>query len=132
MNFERYTVTVSEVEFYFTNDQLQSEPGNYFANYFATNRTNTLTLEKDPVLFRHIQTHLRGYNVFPIPEGFLPSYMDEMTALQNLQNDANVYGLGRLERLVAEQIQRRTSAQNATLAQTGPSHYRIWVSSMRS
>jgi len=133
MNFERYTITVSGVKFHFTQNQLQSEPGNYFANYFvnqAANGTNTLTLETDPMLFRHIQTHLRGYNVFPIPEGFLPSYMDEMTALQNLQNDANVYGLGRLKNLVAEEIQRRISAENATLAQTGPSRYRIWVSSM--
>jgi hypothetical protein len=120
MRFEKYTITAGGVEFYFTKVQLQSEPGNYV--YFfneAVNGTKELTVEKDPMLFKHIQTHLRGYKVFPIPEGFLPSYMNEITALQNLQHDADVYGLRRLKRLVAEEIQSKIPAQKATLAQTG-------------
>src|SRR4051794_28541963 len=37
MPAERYTILFSGVTFRFTKDQLESEPGNYFATYFLGN-----------------------------------------------------------------------------------------------
>jgi hypothetical protein len=136
MPSEKYTINVNGEAFYFTKDQLQSEPGNYFASYFfrgLTNNANELTLEKDPMLFKHIQTHLRGYGIFPIPNGFLPPYMDETTALRNLKADADFFGLKRLVVLVETEIQKRSlkrpTAPERPVSIPGKNdvRYRIWV-----
>ncbi|KIM21772.1 hypothetical protein M408DRAFT_301074 [Serendipita vermifera MAFF 305830] len=112
MPSQRYAIIVSGERFHFTRDQLESEPGNYFATYFfggfqeATNNVKELILEKDPLLFKHIQTHLRGYKVFPIPKEYLPAYMDEVTALENLEKDADFFGLESLCRLTKAEARR--------------------------
>ncbi|KAG8767864.1 hypothetical protein FRC20_005422 [Serendipita sp. 405] len=104
-----YIVKIGDEEFRFTQDQLDYEPGNYLANHSlqrvdskarshvveADNRT--LLLEKDPVLFKLIQAHLRGYDVLPIPDALVPNYMTKESALENLQRDARSLGLRRLE-----------------------------------
>ncbi|KAG8821285.1 hypothetical protein FRC19_008028 [Serendipita sp. 401] len=101
-----YTVKIDDAEFKFTKDQLDSEPGNELATFFlqgidrASNSQSTgkvLRLEKDPLLFKLIQAHLRGYDVLPIPDTLVPNYMSKEGALENLQRDARSLGLRRLE-----------------------------------
>ncbi|KIM22409.1 hypothetical protein M408DRAFT_41835, partial [Serendipita vermifera MAFF 305830] len=99
----RYTILVSNEQFRFTRDQLESDPGNYFATYFfgefaeASQGAKELVVEKDVHLFRLIQAHLRGYDIFPLPDAAIPPYMTKEVAIKNLHRDAQFYCLGKLE-----------------------------------
>ncbi|KIM22407.1 hypothetical protein M408DRAFT_27711 [Serendipita vermifera MAFF 305830] len=99
----RYTITVGTEQFRFTRDQLESDPGNYFATYFfgefteASQGARELVIEKDIQLFRLIQAHLRGYDIFPLPDAAVPPYMTKEVAIKNLRHDAQFYCLGKLE-----------------------------------
>ncbi|KAG8818527.1 hypothetical protein FRC17_010802 [Serendipita sp. 399] len=95
-----YTVKIGDEDFGFTQDQLDSEPRNNLAVHFLDHRV--LVLEKDPQLFRLIQSHLRGYEVLPIPDTLVPHYMTKENALENLQRDARSLGLRRLEERVTQ------------------------------
>jgi hypothetical protein len=98
-----YAITVSGEEFYFTWDQLESDPGNYFMTYFLGREgraTKQLRMEKEPKLLQLIQAHLRGYDIFPIPDTIVPLYMTKETMVNNLLNEARLYGL----RLLCEKI----------------------------
>ncbi|KAG8799367.1 hypothetical protein FRC18_008311 [Serendipita sp. 400] len=107
-----YVVKIGDEEFRFTQDQLDSEPGNYLANHFlqgvnlrsdaAEVGDRNLLLEKDPLLFRLIQAHLRGYEVLPIPDSSIPGYMTKESAVENLMRDARSLGLRRLEQKMAQ------------------------------
>ena len=129
MSTEEYTTIVSGQRFTLTRDQLESEPGNYFASYFlggfeeSSNDTKEMKLEKDPLLFTLIQAHLRGYDPLPIPDSFVPQYMTKEGALKNLLNDAQYFGLTRLEELIQEEINRRMNDGPA-----GERIYQFWVS----
>lgn len=111
MSRDEYTVIVSGERFTFTRDQLQSEPGNYFDTYFfgefseAANNARELRLQKEPLLFKIIQAHLRGYAPLPLPKSYVP-YMTDAAALQNLLVDADFFGLQVLKELVQEEIER--------------------------
>jgi hypothetical protein len=86
MGRDHYTVIVSGQRFLFTHDQLQSEPGNYFAE--SKNGVKELVIEKEPLLFKLIQAHLRGYEIFPLPDSAIPSYMTREVAMTNLLREA--------------------------------------------
>ena len=112
MPAEKYTVIISEQRFVFTREQLESEPGNYLATYFlgdfkeAANGTREMNLERDPILFKLIQSHLRGYEIFPLADTCIPRDMTKVTTLKNLLKDAEYFGLDRLATLVREEIQK--------------------------
>ncbi|KIM22408.1 hypothetical protein M408DRAFT_27712 [Serendipita vermifera MAFF 305830] len=98
----RCTIIVSNERFDFTRDQLESDPGNYFATYFfgefaeASQGVRELVVDKDVRLFRLIQAHLRGYEIFPLPDSAIPHYMTKEVAIKNLLTDAQYYCLGGL------------------------------------
>lgn len=96
----KYTVVVSSQPFVFTRDQLESEPGNYFASYFFGNFDGIpeLEIEKEPAIFKLIQVHLRGYEVFPFSDGLIPSYMTKESFVKSLLADAKRYKLHVLEK----------------------------------
>jgi hypothetical protein len=54
-------------------------------------------VEKDVQLFKLIQAHLRGYEIFPLPDSAIPFYMTREVALTNLLREAQFYGLEMLE-----------------------------------
>ena len=107
---DTYVVIVSGQRFIFTRDQLESEPGNYFATYFlgdfneATNSTNELELETEPLLFEPIQAHLRGYTIFPIQDTCIPKYMSKMGMLKSLRKEADYFGLENLVGSIDEEL----------------------------
>jgi hypothetical protein len=96
---ELYSIIASGEKFNLTPDQLQSDPNNYFATYFlgdfeeATRNERELIVEKEPLLFKLIQAHLRGYDILPLADGCIPSYMTKEGALENLLKEALFYGL---------------------------------------
>jgi hypothetical protein len=98
-----YNLNVGGEGFVLTKYQIQSDPGNYFATYFlgdfseAANGNRELKLEKDPVIFKIIQSHLRGYEVFPIPDGLAPAYMTKEVFMKNVWIESQYYGLTNLE-----------------------------------
>ncbi|KIM23616.1 hypothetical protein M408DRAFT_332236 [Serendipita vermifera MAFF 305830] len=100
---DRCTIIIGTERFNFTRDQLESDPGNYFATYFfgevaeASHGARELVIEKDARLFRLIQAHLRGYEIFPLPDSAIPHYMTKEVAIKNLRHDAQLYCLKRLE-----------------------------------
>lgn len=104
----RYTILVGNEQFRFTRDQLESDPGNYFATYFfgefaeASQGAKELVVEKDVHLFRLIQAHLRGYDIFPLPDAAIPPYMTKEVAIKNLRRDAQFYCLEKLEEKLKE------------------------------
>lgn len=72
----------------------------------ASGADHELVLYSDPKLFKLIQAHLCGYQVFPIPSSWVPEYMTPESALENLKRDADYYGLKRLADLVHEEMVR--------------------------
>jgi hypothetical protein len=96
-----YTIIVSGERLTFSREQLESEPRNKLAEYFfgTPSQPSTgkleLRLEKEPALFKLIQAHLRGYNIFPIGEGCVP-YMTTECVLDNLLKEAEYYALNGL------------------------------------
>jgi len=140
-NRQLYAIIVSGEKFNFTRDQLESDPGNYFATYFfgefeeAAQGAQELSLEKEPKLFQLIQAHLRGYDVLPIPEMVVPPYMTKETAIKNLFNDAQMYGLDRLAEKIGkyqeDQKQKELLEQSkaaAIDARKLPCSYKLGVS----
>lgn len=99
----RYTIVVSGERFTFTRDQLESDSRNYFSTYFfggfaeGSQGLRELVIEKDAQLFKLIQAHLRGYEIFPLPNSAIPHYMTRQGATTNLLLEAQFYGLERLE-----------------------------------
>ena len=115
-----YSVIVSGERFNLTRDQLESDPGNYFVTYFlgdfaeSANGVNELVTEKEPLLFKLIQAHLRGYEILPLASTSIPTYMTMGTALNNLLEEAQFYGLERLvEKIKAFQLEERESQPKA-------------------
>jgi hypothetical protein len=108
MESERYTITVTGQKFVFTREQLQSEAGNYFATYFlgdfaeSANEVKELVIEKEPLLFKLIQAHLRGYEILPLAPSAIPSYMTPEAALTNLLAEAQFYSLDNLVAKIAK------------------------------
>ncbi|KAG8818526.1 hypothetical protein FRC17_010801 [Serendipita sp. 399] len=100
---KKYRLAVEETEFKFTKDQLDTEPGNALSEYFSQLESGTyLHLQKDPLLFKLVQSHLRGYEALPIPDTLVPDYMTKESALENLLRDARSLGLRRLEQRVMD------------------------------
>jgi len=118
MPVDKYTIIVEGERFSFTLDQLESDPGNFFASYFSGGfkevpyGTKEMEIEKDPLLFRLIQAHLRGYDILPLPDQFVPPYMTKEGALNNLLKEATFYGLWNLQAKI-EEYQKTTKANTA-------------------
>lgn len=112
-----YTLIVSDERFRFTKEQLESDPDNYFTTYFfgsiseASEGKKELVIENEPALFRLIQAHLRGHDVLPIPEGYIP-YMSKEVALRNLLKEAEFYALANLVKKIKD-FQATTSPNPA-------------------
>jgi hypothetical protein len=132
MSTEEYAVIISGQRFTVTQDQLESEPGNYFATYFlggfqeASENIREIKLQKDPLLFTLIQAHLRGYDPFPIPDSFVPRYMTKEGALKNLLKDAEFFGLTRLESLIREEMTALHERERRSKI-PGQRVYQYWV-----
>jgi hypothetical protein len=122
-----YTIIVSGERLTFSREQLESDPRNKLAEYFfgSPSQPSTgkleLRLEKEPALFKLIQAHLRGYNIFPIRDGFVP-YMTADGVLDNLLKEAEYYALGGL-------VQR---LQNIQRRDTGSAKYILAVSTVHN
>ncbi|KAG8677982.1 hypothetical protein FRC08_018164 [Ceratobasidium sp. 394] len=103
--------------FTLTQDQIEFDSPNYFTSCFlgdfAESRTRTVTLFRDPDLFKIIVEYLNGYQVIPLHESALPKRMSTDAALFNLLADAQFY---HLDGLIA---QIETDEQDIVLA---PSH----------
>jgi hypothetical protein len=132
MSAKEYTIIITSQKFTVTQDQLESEPGNYFATYFlgefqeASNNIREIKLQKDPLLFTLIQAHLRGYDPFPIPDSFVPQYMTKEGALKNLLKDAEFFGLVRLENLIREEMTALYERERRSKI-PGQRVYQYWV-----
>ena len=102
-----FAVIVSGERFTFTRSQLESDPDNFFTIYFfgsfseASQKKHEIEIEMEPALFKLIQAHLRGYNIIPIPNGYI-SYMSDELVLGNLLKEAEYYALGGLVRKIKE------------------------------
>jgi len=140
MATERYTITVSGERFVFTREQIQSEPGNYFATYFlgdfaeSNNGAKELVIEKEPLLFKLIQAHLRGYEILPLADAAIPTYMTKEVALINLFRESQYYGLQRLEERINHQWPGivKLAAEMPPTQASSPKAYKIAVFSRRS
>jgi hypothetical protein len=112
MSNERYTIIVSGERLVFTRDQIESDPGNYFSTLFfggfaeGVRGMREIAVEKEPLLFKLIQAHLRGYEILPLRDSFIPPYMTKEVALSNLLREAQFYGLQKLEEKIIEVVLR--------------------------
>ncbi|KAG8687847.1 hypothetical protein FRC09_013250, partial [Ceratobasidium sp. 395] len=65
--------------FVLTRDQIEFDSPNFFTSCFlgefTESRTRTLTLSRDPELFRIILDHLSGYEVLPLHQSVIPNRM---------------------------------------------------------
>jgi hypothetical protein len=85
-NIKHYTLIVGNTPFVFTEEQLESEPDNKLAA--ISRRTNASELLAEPAIFRLTQAHLRGYEIFPLPDTAIPHYMGKDTMIANLLLEA--------------------------------------------
>jgi hypothetical protein len=122
-----YTVIVSGEKFVLTRDQIESDPGNYFASYFlgefseAAAGTRELIVQKEPHIFKLIQAHLRGYDILPLSDKVIPWHLTKETMISNLLNEAEFYGLDLL-------CQKIRNHQNIRAAQLKEKKYKFAVS----
>jgi hypothetical protein len=97
-----YALIVNGEKFILTREQIESDPGNYFASYFlgdfskAAAGTRELIVQKEPQIFKLIQAHLRGYDILPLSDKVVPYYMTKETMTSNLLKEAEFYGLNLL------------------------------------
>jgi len=116
-----YAIIVSGERLTFTREQLESEPNNKLAEYFfgtssqPSTEKREMRIEKEPALFKLIQAHLRGYNIFPIQNGFVP-YMTADGVLENLLKEAEYYALGGLVQKLQNMQRRDTGSPKYMLA----------------
>jgi hypothetical protein len=121
-----YSLIVSGERFELTKDQIESDPGNYFATFFfgdfaeANNGCSELVISKEPKLFKLMQAHLRGYIILPLSPSSIPDYMTPETAVINLLAEAQYYGL----QLLVEKIERFRK----DIIQISPKTYKFAVS----
>jgi hypothetical protein len=112
-----YTLLVGGGRFELTREQLESDPGNYFATYFlgefreAAEGRRELRLHRDPKLFKLIHAHLQGYDILPLSDACIPEYMTKETALQNLLKEALYYGLAELQDMIENLTQERLQVE---------------------
>jgi hypothetical protein len=69
-----------------TKTLLLNEPTNIFLTRFiepadanGTKNTHEITIDADPLFFKLIQAHLRGYEIFPLADGVIPYLSEEAT-----------------------------------------------------
>ncbi|KAG9085757.1 hypothetical protein FRC06_003460, partial [Ceratobasidium sp. 370] len=105
---ETYTIIMRGETFTLTRDQVEFDSPNYFTSCFlgefTESRTRTLTLSRDPELFRIILDYLSGYDVLPLHTSVIPSRMSLDLALRNLLVDARFYLLDRLIRRIGASV----------------------------
>lgn len=124
----RYIIDVSGERFVFTKSQLESDPGNYFSTYFlgdfseAKSGIRELKLEKEPAIFKIIQAHLRGYEVFPIPERITPYYMTSESFLKNILFEAEYYCLGNLVQKICAYLKTQNLEYQLSKWNTATNH----------
>ncbi|KAG8687846.1 hypothetical protein FRC09_013249 [Ceratobasidium sp. 395] len=94
---DKYTVEMRGEKFLLTRDQVEFDSPNYFTSCFLGEfteaQTRTLTLSRDPELFKIILDYLSGYDVLPLHELMIPKRMNFNAALRNLLADAQFYQL---------------------------------------
>ena len=103
---EEYTVVIRGERFVLSRDQIFFDSPNYFTMLFtgtfqeAATGQREVILHRDPLLFKIIQTYLSGYRILPLPDNWMPEYMSQEAALDNLLEDARFYGLEKLVELL--------------------------------
>jgi len=94
---KEYNVVVRGERFILSDEQLNFDAPNYFTELFGTQGgTRETFLYRDPKLFQIIEGYLSGYEIFPLPDSAIPSYMSRETISKNLLVDARFYRLSRL------------------------------------
>jgi hypothetical protein len=118
---ETYTVIMRGEPFLLTRDQIEFDSPNYFTSCFlgefAESQTRTLSLSRDPDLFRIIVDYLSGYNVLPLYESVIPKRMSPEAALENLHIDAKYYLLDGLVNQITPNPQISTMVANLPASQ---------------
>ncbi|KAG8741366.1 hypothetical protein FRC10_002931 [Ceratobasidium sp. 414] len=111
---ETYTIIMRGETFTLTRDQVEFDSPNYFTSCFlgefTESRTRTLTISRDPELFRIVIDYLSGYDVLPLHTSVIPSRMSPDLALRNLLVDARFYLLDRLIRRIGSSVKSPSPA----------------------
>ncbi|KAG8752283.1 hypothetical protein FRC12_012042 [Ceratobasidium sp. 428] len=114
---DNYTVEMRGEKFLLTRDQVEFDSPNYFTSCFLGEfteaQTRTLTLSRDPELFKIILNYLSGYDVLPLHELMIPKQMNSNAALRNLLADAQFYQLDGLVDQIDEENQAVKKAEQA-------------------
>lgn len=89
-----YTITLSGKTFILTKDRLKSDPDNYFTTYFfggfedTSQGAHEIMIQKELILFKMIQSRLRGYDILPIRDTFVPPDMIKEGVVSSLSTEA--------------------------------------------
>ncbi|KAG9124429.1 hypothetical protein FRC07_011671 [Ceratobasidium sp. 392] len=118
---EAYTVVMRGQDFLLTRDQIEFDSPNYFTSCFLGEfteaQTRTLTLSRDPDLFKIVIDHLSGYDVLPLHDSVIPQRMNSDAALRNLLADAQFYQLdGLMDRINRLKNQEADQEEESNLA----------------
>lgn len=118
----------------FTRAALLNEPDNIFLTRFlgssednGTKGIHKITIDGDPVFFRLIQAHLRGYEIFPLADGVV-SYLSKEATLKTLLKLAEKFLFQNLRAKVIaelEQVPKQVIPKGACLL-IKPHHVRAF------
>lgn len=98
---DSFAIIVRGQRFTLIRGQIESEPESLFAKTllgdFKEGETRELKLDRHPAVFSLIIDHLSGYRILPIAEATASRLgMDREELLRYVEDDAEYYGLGRL------------------------------------
>ena len=117
---KEYTVVINNERFTLLSDQIMRDAPNYFTAFFdgpfkeASEGVREMKLNRDPYLFKFVHMYLCGYEILPLPDHSIPSYLSEESRLKNLLLDARFYGLDTLAKEL-EAVVRRMEGQDGKM-----------------
>lgn len=114
---DTFTVTLRGQRFTIYRDQIEFDAPNYFTALFLGDfqeaQSRSVSLSRNPDLFRIIIEYLSGYTVLPLSPSMIPSSMTKDTVLENLLRDGEFYQLHGLVRLLRPLSQPRSTHSKA-------------------
>ena len=129
---EEYTVVINNERFTLSSDQIMRDAPNYFTGFFdgpfkeASEGVREMKLYRDPYLFKFVHMYLSGYEILPLPNHNIPSYLSEENRLKNLLLDARFYGLDTLAEELEAVVQRMERSRNSKEGQDEKMEKETW------
>lgn len=103
-----YTLLVDSETLTISQPHLFREPSNTLLRLFAEDpqvARHGLRIHGEPALWKLVQAHLRGYDIFPLRDGVVP-YLSTVATLKSLWHICDEYKLENLKHKITFELRR--------------------------